>query len=211
MPSISPRSLTLFAVLVGGAGGAVVALRSTPPSSGQVACTSSATAAPAPSSAAAPAGSAPRDAGAPPAPRPVPNAGDAGSIVDALEANLPANEVAVLGTGLLCARGHAVACFQVARAYASGRGVPADFDRARSFRWRGLNLFFKACYDKDPQACYALAHLYRTGDGVLQSSKQADGLIQHTRLLCSFTPSPVCSKLGAAGTASDADGGRQTR
>lgn len=215
MPSISPRALTVFAVLVGGAGGAVVALRSPSPTGGRVTCAPSSTAAPARSSAGAllyqrgGGGAASEASGSSPAPR-APG-GDAGSLLDTLEAKLPANEAAVLGTGLLCARGHVAACFQVAHAYSAGRGVHADLERARSFRRRGLNLLVQSCYDKNPEACYALAHLYRTGQGVPQSTQQANGLIQHTRFLCSFTPSPVCSKLGDAGAADGADGAGQTR
>lgn len=225
MPSISPRALTLLAVLLGGTGGALVALRRAPPRTAQASCTPGPPATASGSRTLKPTRTTPFDAApsasqrragplaatrdAEPLTRQRASASDeAGSIVDALEAKLPAKRSTVLDAGLLCARGRATMCFQVAHAYAVGRGVRADSERARSFRWRGLNLLFKACYDKDPEACYALAHLYRTGEGLPKSAEQADGLIQHTRFLCSFNASPICAKLGDAGSA---DGSRQTR
>lgn len=197
MPSLTPRAATFLAILVGGIGGVVVALRGSRPARHHVARLPSSLPAPAsaPPTPVTSANHAPdlgkaRDA-APDAP--------AGSIITGIEAQLPANEATVLGAGLLCARGKVAACFQVARAYSLGQGVHADFERARFFRWRGLNMLLSECHDKNPEACYALSHLYRKGEGVPKSERQADNWLARTRFLCTFTTSPICSRFRDGG------------
>jgi TPR repeat protein len=97
-----------------------------------------------------------------------------------------------------CAYRQPASCSASARAFASGRGAPADAAKARVYRALAVTLLDERCLARDAESCHDLAVLYEKGTGVEQSADTAAALLQRARQLCTGKTSSFCDRLGAS-------------
>jgi TPR repeat protein len=180
------RSATWLAIVLGGAAGAVMAFAASPPRSSNE---------PAPSLepvAARPA-KIERD---PPAQVPTSPvvAGRASASPSALSQSLRASSRDELTQfEIACQeKKDAGRCRAAAEAYEQGSVVHADTARARLFRKIELTFLVKQCESQVPLSCFALADLYRRGDGVARNPTNAQALLERAQQLCKSKPSAGC-------------------
>ena len=97
-----------------------------------------------------------------------------------------------------CAYRQAAACSACARAFAGGRGAPADAAKARVYRALAVTLLDERCLARDAESCHDLAVVYEKGTGVEQNADTAAALRQRTRELCTGKTSSFCDRLVAS-------------
>jgi hypothetical protein len=90
------------------------------------------------------------------------------------------------------------ACFQAAAAYAAGRFVPADAERAESYRKVELTQLFRQCEKAAVRPCLVIAERYDRGEGLPRDPKKAQHLLKHVTQLCQRRPAPACELLGTS-------------
>jgi TPR repeat protein len=90
------------------------------------------------------------------------------------------------------------ACFRAAAAYAAGRFVPADAERAENYRKVELTQLFRQCEKAAVRPCLVIAERYDRGEGLPRDTKKAQHLLKHVAQLCERRPAPACELLGTS-------------
>jgi TPR repeat protein len=84
-----------------------------------------------------------------------------------------------------------------ARSYEAASAGVTDADKAAKYRKIALTLWISQCDRNSASACATLTDMYRAGNGVPQSDRNADALLARTRELCHYNDAPVCHQLPA--------------
>jgi TPR repeat protein len=214
---MAARFANWIAIAVGGAGGTLAALLGStsapPPVSGQnmplrpvneiaaraQAATAAVSAAPAMTAALVESAVASGDA-APPASTPPSTASaapthssaPAAPASSADTAELPTTPESLLHAEMHCDQGKSEFCIIAARSYESGSAGQTDPDKAQKYRRIALTMWISHCDHNSAAACVTLSKMYRAGEGVPQSDRNADALVARARELCRYTDVPVC-------------------
>jgi TPR repeat protein len=94
-----------------------------------------------------------------------------------------------------CDQKDAEACIFASIGYDNGTAGPRDLKKAEKYRKIALTLWISQCDHNSASACATLADMYRVGNGVPQSNRNADALLARTRELCHYNDAPVCHEL----------------
>lgn len=92
------------------------------------------------------------------------------------------------------------ACYRAAAAYAAGKLLPADQERAESYRKVEQTQLFRQCEKSAVRSCLVLAERYAKGDGLPVDPKKSQKLLRHVADVCARKAAPECSLLGAIET-----------
>jgi TPR repeat protein len=109
----------------------------------------------------------------------------------------PSSKAALLRAEMHCDQRDAAACILAARSYEAGSSGASDADKAVKYRKIALTLWISQCDRNSAPACATLTDMYRAGNGVPQSDRNADALLARTRELCHYNDAPVCHQLPA--------------
>jgi hypothetical protein len=110
---------------------------------------------------------------------------------------LPSTKAALLRAEMHCDQKDAAACILAARSYEAGSSGLTDSDKSVKYRKIALTLWISQCDRNSATACATLTDMYRAGNGVPQSDRNADALLVRTRELCHYNDAPVCHQLPA--------------
>jgi TPR repeat protein len=94
-----------------------------------------------------------------------------------------------------CDQKDAAECDLAAAAYEQGSAGVTDPAKAANYRKIALTHWLSQCDKNSPTACITLADRYRAGNGVPQSDRNADALVERSRELCKVNPAAACADL----------------
>ncbi|HEY4159380.1 MAG TPA: hypothetical protein VGM29_14830 [Polyangiaceae bacterium] len=110
-------------------------------------------------------------------------------------APLPSTKAELLRVEMRCDQKDAAECDLAAAAYEQGSAGVTDPAKAANYRKIALTHWLSQCDKNSPTACITLADRYRAGNGVPQSDRNADALIERSRELCKVNPAAACADL----------------
>lgn len=115
-------------------------------------------------------------------------------------APLPATPEALLRTEVRCDEGKSESCIIAARSYESGSAGATDAEKAAKYRRIAITMWISHCDKNSVEACVTLSKLYRMGEGVPKSERNANALIERARELCKYNDTAACRGLPGAMT-----------